>query len=70
MIIEQNLIVDVSGQNHYNRAEQTEGRAVYGDPATAEKYKTERGGTMVELDQFKTALNALKGPFVEVRDSL
>ncbi len=38
--------------------------------AAAQKSKTERGDTMVELDQFKTALNAWKEPFVEVRDSL
>lgn len=34
------------------------------------KIKTERGDTMVELDQFKTTLNTYKEPLVEVRDSL
>ena len=34
------------------------------------KYQKERGDTMVELDQFKTTLNAYKEPLVEVRDSL
>lgn len=65
-----NLNIDVSKQNHYNKAEQTEGRAVRGYPWLSAKYKTERGDTMVELDQFKAALNAFKEPFVEVRDSL
>ena len=34
-----------------------------------ELYK-ERGGKMVELDQFKYTLNGYQGPLVELRDSL
>ncbi len=48
------LAIDVSMGNPYNR----------------EQNEKERGDTMVELDQFKTTLNAYKEPLVEVRDSL
>ena len=38
--------------------------------ARARELYKERGGKMVELDQFKYTLNGYQGPLVELRDSL
>ncbi len=34
------------------------------------EYNKERGGNVVELDQFKTIMNAYEEPLAEMRDSL
>ena len=41
-----------------------------GAAAGSAEYIIERGGKMVEFDQFKYTLNGYQGPLVELRDSL